>query len=338
MINNLIIPSSKNRKYLLLIPVVLMLLAVIVGVIFKFNVNADFKTTYTFNVVYNSSIEENKYADYENEIAKVLQDNNIKSFDFEKLNEDISLATKVNIYNSDMSFTELKNIFNKASSSIETNINNKIGNGHINISDLYKVSGQSFTNQILNMSLVLLVFAIIFFAYTWIRHEFKMAISSLFILPYNIGILLALTLIFRLPVNNMFTIPFYLSTLIAYLIFVIIADKIRENINNENYSENNSEIILQNAVAENKKIITNLIIVLSIAILLSMLTLSLKVFFVSILCLLGVISAIYSAVCVAYAIWSKIYNKANDKKLKAKKLKKEQPKTKKSKQEDKVVV
>ena len=336
MKNNLFLPSiEKNRKYFLLVPVVLMLLAVIIGVIFKFNLSTDFTTTYTFNVSYNSTVTDEKYDNYVNEISTILNKNGAEKFSykFDKLNADISLATKVTIYNSDLSGVELNNKFATISSQIEDVINEKIGNGHINVSSLQTNSGQSFSNQLINSAVVLLVSAVILFVFIWIRHEIKLAFASLFVVLYNTGILTALIVLFRLPVNTFFTLPFYLTTLISYAIFMIVADKIRSQLDEDSSLSKNEELLTK-AVVANKNILAMILLSLAVCILLSMLSLSTKVIFTAIACLLGLVVAAYSSICVGLSIWSKIYNKDSDKKLKAKKLKKDQPKTKKSTKEN----
>ena len=52
---------DKYRKFILLIPVILILLAVVIGVVFKFNISKEFTTTYKFTVSYNTTITESNY-------------------------------------------------------------------------------------------------------------------------------------------------------------------------------------------------------------------------------------------------------------------------------------
>ena len=330
---------DKYRKFILLVPVVLMLIAVVIGVIFKFNFATEFTARHTFTVAYNTTVGEPCYEKYENEIASILNENggNDKfSYGFERLNDEIAVSTKVVIYDSELSTTQLQNVFNKVSESIEENINGLIGDGHITVSDIHEVSAKSLQNEIINLAVVLLVGGVLLFVYIWIRHELKLAISSLFMILYNVALLVSSFVLFRIPLNSMFVVPFAVVTLLSYVMFAIVADKVRSGLDSENSVSNNE--LVNDAINQNKLTLLLIVAGSGLAVLLSMLSLSLDVIFVSIACFVGIIIALFSAIFVAYAVWTKIYNKDNDKRLKAKKLKKEQPKTKKSKQEDKIVV
>ena len=323
----------------MLVPVVLMLLAVIIGVVFNFNLGKEFKETYSFTIKYNSSVSNEQYEDYLDQISSVLNNHTDGKFSykFEKLNEEIALQTKVTIYNTKLNSIDLQNKFIVISGEIKDVVNASIGNGHIEISELNAVSGISFTNEVVKTLLALTVLAIVMFAYIWFRYQFKMALCSLLLLPYNVGTLMALMVLFRLPVNTMFTIPFFISTILSYIVFVILADKIREYLEFELLSDAKNEEMLANSLQSNKNILSILLISFSVSLLLAMLSLSANVIFTSILALIGVVVAVCTAVPVSLGLWMKVYNKANDKRLKAKKLKKEQTKTKKSAKTDAVV-
>ncbi len=336
MKNNKFSSLFKDFRFVMLLPVVIMLLAVIFGVIFKFNTTTEFKTTYTFNVKYNTSLSEENYEDYACELSKVLNKEADGKFDYklEQLNENIALSTKVTIYNSSLTSAELENDFTAISEKIETAVNAKIGSGHIEVTELNKINGISYTKEVLKALLVVGIITVIMFAYIWFRFELKMALCSLLLLPYNIGILTALLLLFRLPVNTMFMVPYILTTILSYILFMIVGDKIREELDLDLFAEANNQTLLNGSLITNKNVLLILLISFSGALLLSMLSLSSKVIFTAILSLIGIVVAIYSTIFVAFGLWTKVYNKDSDKRLKAKKLKKEQPKTKKSKTEE----
>ncbi len=328
-------PFSKNLfKFYLLVPVVIMLLALIIGVIFGVNKSNDFKTTYSFTVKYNSTVSEKEYDAYIKDISNILDKNGAEKFDykFEKLNDDISLTTKVIISNSQYASADLANKFTTISNNIKQVVNEKIGGGHIEISELSEISGQSFTKEILKTLLAVGVITVLAFAYIWIRYELKMALCSLLILPYNVGLLIAMLVLLRLPFNNMFMIPFYLTMLVSYVVFIIIANNIRDELDDDVFAESKNNDLFINSLNTSKNALTIILICLATAILISMLSFSIKVIFIAIACLLGLCIAVYSPLFVTFGLWTKVYNIDKDKRLKAKKLKKEN-KNKKDKKE-----
>ena len=330
---------DKYRKFILLIPVILILLAVVIGVVFKFNISKEFTTTYKFTVSYNTTITESNYEKCEENIVNILNKNGGESgfsYELNKLNEEIAITTQVTLYDNELSSTQLQNQFNKISSDIEETINEFVGNGHITISELHEVAPKTISNEVINLAVVTLLGMILLFIYIWIRHEIKLAFASLFMTLYDIALMLTVFILFRIPLNQMFTVPFYFVILLSYFIFAILSDNIREGLDAEKSITN--EELVNSSITKNKTVLCIIVSAFGIASLLSMLSLSLDVIFVSIACLIGIIIALYSTVFTTFAIWTKIYVKDNDKRLKAKKLKKEQPKTKKSKDQEKIVV
>lgn len=82
-------------KYIMLVPAVLIVLSIIVSTICAvcgvgyFNLDYDYRESYSFEIKFNATITDAEYAVYEDLVADVLEDNDITSYRFYKLGEGV---------------------------------------------------------------------------------------------------------------------------------------------------------------------------------------------------------------------------------------------------------
>lgn len=333
-----------GSKYFLLIPLIVVLVSLIMFIIFSFNKSLDFKQNYTFTLEYKADISNTKYTEYNNIIKNNLYDEfgNKITVVTQKQNEDIEISTLVKVYTNSTDEQTL-NTLNDVVESIKSQVNTKIGNGHCIVSDIKLAKGQNYGSEILWSGISILVVMAVMFAYLWLRYELKTALVSLAIAPFITIMYTALYVLLRLPVSTLFCIPLLASVAISYLVFILFANATRNNLKNEKFAKcTNAEILLDSMDKVSRQIIG--IIVLSTFVYLTTLLLFTKRFVVfAISGLIGVILAIYASIIISSIIWSKVYRKDKDMRLKEEKdkeakKKKEGNKKKTKEEEEKILV
>ena len=59
-------------KYLMLIPIILVLLAIVIGAIFGLNYDYDFRNVSTFDVKFNTTVSTDEYKELQNSLDSIL--------------------------------------------------------------------------------------------------------------------------------------------------------------------------------------------------------------------------------------------------------------------------
>ena len=74
-------------KYLMLIPAVLALVAIVIGAIFHFNLDYDFQKVSNFTVKFNTTVTEEEYDALENSLCSIVKDNGFDDYRIERVGE-----------------------------------------------------------------------------------------------------------------------------------------------------------------------------------------------------------------------------------------------------------
>lgn len=333
-----------GAKYFLLVPLVVVLVSLILFIIFSFNKSQDFRQNYTFTLDYKADISATKYTECENIIKNNLVDKlgNKVTIVTQKQNEDIEVSTLVKVYTNEISEGTLNDL-NDVVETIKSQVNIKIGGGHCIASDVVLAEGQNYSSEILWSGISMLVIMAVMFAYLWLRYELKTALVSLIIAPFITLMYTALYVLFRLPVSTLFCIPLLASVAIAYIMFVLFAYTTRNNLKKDKFAKStNTEILLDSMDKIRRPLLG--ITVLSTFVYLVMLLLFTKRFVVfAISGLIGIILAIYASIILSSILWSKMYRKDKDMRLKEEKdkeekVKKEGNKKKTKEEKEKILV
>lgn len=339
--NNYTQKIFSGAKYFLLVPLIITLVSVILFTIFSFNTSTDFKNNYTFTVSYKADITNKTYDACENIIKNNIYDKlgNSVSVSTQKLNEDIEIATSVKVYTNKDVKTDLEAVVDV----IKSEINTKIGDGHIQIDDIALAKGQNYSAQLLWTGVALMVVMAVMFAYLWFRYELKTAITSLTIAPFITVMYTALYILFRLPVSTLFVIPLIASVLIGYIVFVIFTHTTRADLLNEKYAKCTNAEILQDSIEKIKKSVLGITILTTFMYFITLLFFTKKSVVFAVSGLIGLVLALYVSIIISSILWSKMYRRDKDTRLKEEKdkedkKKKEGNKKKTKNEEDKILV
>lgn len=334
----------KGSKYFLLVPVVIVFVSLIMFIIFSFNKSYDFKNNYTFTLNYKSDISSSKYSDCNNIIKNNIYDKfgNKVSVVTQKLNEDIETATLVKVYTNDKS-EKMTDQLTSVVEQIKSQINVKLGDGHSTTSDVVFAKGLNYSAEILWTGISLLTVMAVMFAYLWIRYELKTAITSLVIVPFITIMYTALYVLLRLPVSTLYCTPIIISTIISYVIFIVYANITRGYLKNDNYNKSTNAEILSLAMDKIKIVVLGIVCLTTFAYMVTMFFFTLRFVVFAISGLIGLILAVYASIVLSSLIWSKMYRRDRDMRLREEKENeekrlKEGNKKKTKEEEEKILV
>lgn len=313
-----------GSKYFLLVPLIIVLVSLIMFIVFSFNTSQDFRQSYTFTISYKSDINNSKYTDCNNIIKNNLYDKfgNTISVVTQKQNEDIEIATLVKVYSNnvdDQTLTDIENVVNN----IKSQINIKIGDGHCVASDVVLAQGQYYGSEILWSGISLLVVMAVMFAYLWIRYELKTAVVSLTIAPFVVIMYTALYALLRLPVSTLFCIPLLASVAVGYVVFVLYANATRENLKDDKFAKSTNAEILLDSLDKIRQPLLGITVLATFVYLVVLLLFTKRFVVFAISGLIGIILAIYVSIIISSILWSKMYRKDKDMRLKEEKEKEE---------------
>lgn len=341
--------NSENKifeyaKYFLLVPVIVMMLAVIVFVLFSYNKSIDFKDSYGFTVSYKKDMSPSEYLTAVNLIENNLYDKfgNKISIETNKVNDEIEVGSFVKVYvNSEIKDFEKE--LNSVQDEIKTELNTLLNNGHVIISDVQEFSGLNYSKDLLWSGVALLVVMALAFVYFLVRFEIKTALSSLTIIPFVVLLLSSITILFRLPATTLFTTPIVVSSLLAYIVYMILSEKVRENLRNEKYDSLTNKQLYITSLNASKKSIGLLVLGATIIYIMTLFFFSMKTFVLAISGILGLVIAVYVSTIITGILWTKLYRRDKDNRLKElkdneAKSKKEGKKKKTKEEKEKILV
>lgn len=307
------------KKFTFIIPAILLALALLVFAIWGVNRGYDYKESYTYNIHFNTSVSSKDFKTYKNIIVDTFNNEADNEFvvKVSRVNDDISSACKVNIYNNsdlnDEAFLEKINTINEV---VETKLNQLSETRTVRLTEAQFQQPATYGKTLLNGSLAMLILMIVAFVYYFIRFDLKIALSSLIIAPYTLINILSIMVLFRIPFTASFMLPSLFSAIIGYLMFTLLFDNIRQNLVNKDNNMTNDDLVYS-SIKNNSTTLIALISTISLILVLLTFVLNIGILFLCITLLLSIVVAIYSAIILPSTLWAMIYNKQNDNRLKA---------------------
>jgi len=307
------------KRYTFVIPVILLAIALLVYAIWGINRGFDYKESQTYNIHFNTTVSSKNFQTYKDIITDTIVNESDHEFSVKvsRVNDDISSACKVNVINnSEMSQDEFLTKLESINNIIETKLNQLNTSTSVRFTDVQLQAPETYGSSLLKGSLAVLIFMVVAFIYFWIRFELKTALSSLIIAPYSIIMCLSFMVIFRLPFTASFMIPVLFSEIIGYIMFTLLFDNIRKNLETK---ENNmtNDALVYGAIKSNSFTLIALISALSLIFVLLTFLFNVGTLLLCISLLFALFVSIYCAVILPCTLWTMIYNKQNDKRLKA---------------------
>lgn len=303
---------TKHFRYLMFIPLILVLVGLIVFSFCGFNLSYDFTDTYSITVKYSSSLEENVKNEYKDNITKIIKDNNVSSYEF-TISQDSSYNILTYRYRAIDNKNESQMI--ELGEAIKDDIVALgINENDVTVSDLIPKAYQA--NIIGNLALAFGLGLVGVIIYLFIRFDYVSALNIIVSMFIDWLLLFAIYSICRIPMDISILAVFVTTTLLGLVNNVVLYDKIRENLNDEQNSKLlNSELIslsIRNNLSFN--IISNMIIWIALFIVMAVSITSVK--FAILPILIWMILNIVTINMILPFVWTKLYNRTKDIKLK----------------------
>lgn len=317
--NNSLSKFINYKKFTFIIPAILLAIALFIFAIWGVNRGYDYKESYTYNIHFNTSVSSKDFQTYKDVIVNTFKNESDGDFvvKLSKVNDDISSACKVNVYNNtkldNEAFEEKINDINEV---VETKLNQLSESRTVRITEVNFQQASTYGKTLLNSSIAVLILLVIAFVYYFFRFGLKIAFASLIIAPYVFINMLSLMVIFRIPFTANFMLPSLFAVIVGYLLFTLLFDNIRQNLENKDNNMTNDDLVY-GSIKNNSTTLMSLISIISLILVLLTFVLNVGVLFLCITLILGIVIAIYSGIILPGTLWAMIYNKEKDNRLKA---------------------
>lgn len=325
-------------KWIMLGPIVILLLAIILGAIFGLNLDYDFKTVSTFNVKFNTTVTDDEYKVLTKELKSIVSDSDVGSYRIEKIGEGAQNGLFVKIVNEnnkyDEEIIELKTIIEEdLLVGIEDDITSSVV---ITTSDTIENLPKSASNLILWSSITLVCILAFVFFYYLIRYNFISGVSLVLTILLEIVMLTTVMIVARIPFNYYFVVSYFLMSLTTIILTTVINNNIKIGLYDEKYNKYSNADRVYTAL---NKVIRNSAIfmaIITLAVLSVMFFGNVTLIYTCLSIIVGLIISYFASMIFYTSVWSFFYKKDKDiilrKRLEAAKNKTE------NKTDDKIVV
>ena len=334
-------------KYVLLAPLCVIVLSVIVSLVCAlcgvgyFNLDYDYKTSYSFEVKFNATVSDAEYKIYQDIVADALQDKGITSYRFFGMGEGVYTRIEVKALNdkNDTNFEQsLKDIQVHFIENLEAEANQDgaTTNVRVSVTDFVVEKPINAFNTILFAGIALLSVMAFMFLYMFIRFNLMAGVSLVLSLLYETAMLTALISLVRIPVNS----TIYVAYMFMYVFTIIMNMSIFHNVRvdlDSDVADDNSKIAL-NAVNKNVMPITIISAMLLVVALLFVILGYAFVKFTAMAVILAILVSLYFVLFANVVIWVKLYSRKSDLILRKKQEYRKKKLEKKSKDEEEKIL
>lgn len=329
-------------KYLMLVPIVLVLVSIVIGAIFHLNLDYDFKRVSNFTVKFNTTITEAEYDKFEDSLDAIIEDFDIKNYRLERIGEGAQNGIFVRIPNED---SKLDNKIEDLKVYIDNNLLSSTENIESSVVVSTTETGFSLAKNVvkliwLSILAVVCIAGFVFF-YNWIRYNLISGATLALSIALETAMLLSAMICFRIPFNVYFVLPFIVMIVTTVINTTIMNNYIKSTLSMESYSKTTNSERVEETTAKN----LNNILIYNIIILVSVLSVMFfggpSLIFLGLAIIVGLFISMFVSLFINTSLWSFWYNKDKDNTLKrriqAEKDKAEKVKSGK-KDNDKIVV
>ncbi|MGN0961781.1 MAG: hypothetical protein ACI4PF_06275 [Christensenellales bacterium] len=329
-------------KYLMLIPIVLLLFAIVFGAIFNLNFDYDFRKISNFSVKFNTTVTETEYDILENEIIEILDENGFKDYRIERVGTGAQNAVFVKIANDDSKLdSKIEDVKLVIEETLLTRADNLTSSVVVSLTDTDYSLPKNVTNMIWFSVLAVACIVVFVFAYTAIRYNLMAGCSLALSIIIEIIMLLSAMITFRIPFNYYFVVPYIVMILTTIINATYINNYLKPTLNDDAYNKYTNSERVEEATLKTYKginIYSSMLIILVLAVMFfggpSLIYLGLAI-------IVGIIISIFVSLLINTTLWSFWYKKDKDKMLKRRielEKQREENKNKKNNKEDEKIV
>lgn len=272
-----------------------------------FNLGLDFTGGTIVKVQIGAQLDEKgAYDKYSKEITSVLSEYKIKVSQMQKEDSGEDAAISVRFQDiSGYSATQMSDLVkNEVTSALTAKINPDGTNQDFKVEESQRIGATASSDLLTSALLAIMISAVLILIYIAIRFELLSGLATLVTILHDVLIVCALVAIFRIEVNSGFIAA--LITVIGYSInnTIIIFDRVRENMNNDNVAKLGTNYVVNASVKQTlvRSCYTTLTTLLAVALLAIIGVSSIKIFLLPII--IGTIAGAYSSIFLAPALWA----------------------------------
>jgi len=325
-------------KYLMLIPIVICIAAIVIGAIFGFNKDYDFRKVSSFNVKLGTTVTEAEYNVLEDNLYDIVEEYNFSSYRIERVGEGAKNGLNVQIVNDegqyDSTIESLKakvedSLYNNAKDDIESSV-------VISTSEITNALPKNVLNLMLMSALSFGLILLFVFIYTFIRYNLVAGISQILTILLSTALLTSLIIVARVPVNYYFIVSYFIMIMSIVFNTTYFNNHIKETLNDDKYLKVNNADRVYDIFRATYKNICLLNLLIFVPLIPVMFFGGTSLLFTSLNILLGLVVSVVTSLYFNTSIWSFWYKRDKDTMLKRRieaEKKKLEPQT-----DDKIVV
>ncbi len=170
-----------------------------------------------------------------------------------------------------------------------------------------RVDGVASAGLVRNAIFSILIAGVLILAYIWVRFELLSGVVAVLALLHDVGIMMAITCILRIPINSPFIAA--ILTIVGYSInnTIVVFDRIRETRKHDVHADKHCEEIVDKSIQATltRSINTSITTLLTITMVYILGVESIKEFALPII--IGLLAGTYSSVFLAGPVWAKWY-------------------------------
>lgn len=343
MKNNKSLSYVAKFKYLMLIPIVILLASIVLGAIFNLNLDYDFRKVSNFSVKFNTTVTDAEYDILEENINSILEENGFVDYRIERIGTGAQNAVFIKIANDnntlDNQIADVKVVIEDTLLSRSEGIESSVV---VTLSDTDYSLPKNVTSMIWMSILSLACIIAFIFFYTWIRYNLIAGCSLALSLVLDVIILLSSMIAFRVPFNYYFVVPFVVMILTTIINATYMNNYLKSTLNNDFYAKFTNAERVEETTSKTYKSIVVYSSIIAIAILAVMFFGGPSLIYLGIAILLGLIVSTFVSLFINTSLWSMWYKKDKDKmlvrRIEAEKQKELNKDKKVKKDEEKIVV
>lgn len=327
-------------KYIMLIPIIIVLASIVIGAIFNLNYDYDYKKVSNFTVKFNTTVTESEYMLLEDNLNQIITSSDFGDYRIERVGTGAQNGLYVRIANNDRALdNQIEDLKVKIESDLLSNAGGKINSPVVVSTTETNLSYPLNSSKLIWFSLLAVACIMVFvFGYYFVRYNLVSGVSAILSIALDVALLLASMIAFRVPFNSHFAVAFFIMIMSTILFTTIINNNIKSNLNVESYSKFTNKKRVLDATKQTIKPIGLLALSISLVILGIMFFGGYSMIYLGIAIVIGLLVSLFVSTMFYTSIWSFWYRKDKDTVLR-KRIENENKKLdKKSNEDDKIVV
>ena len=327
----------------MLIPAVLALVAIVIGSIFHFNLDYDFKKVSNFTVKFNTTVTAEEYDVLEDSLNTIVSNNGFEDYRIERVGEGAQNGLIVKVPNLDgeldAKLEDLKVVVEGTLLSSATSVESNVV---ISTTDLTYSLPINSTRMFWFAMLALACIIVFVVGYKWVRYNLMAGLSLATSIALEVVMLVSCLILFRIPVGYNFVVPFVVMIVTTIINATVINNAIKNNLNNESLTKatNSDRVVL--ATKESFKGIYIYMIMLVAGVVGLMFFGNASLMYLGLSIIVGLVISAFVSMLVNVSLWSFWYKRDRDKvlvrRLETERKRIEAKNNKNKKQEDEKIV